>query len=212
MKLKKILLVAILALFTLVAAVGCDAQDLFLNQVIRETSNLDSTTEAYASKTITEADGGVTALSLSYNEPTIITLSDDSNDFVRFNDLRLELIDLHDQLINVRESIKTKFNSIRTSASTLKEINYVILDDDKTIIKDKISVLKDIKSDLIETRGTAYQRIYDLRGTYTRENLSNIITVFEEVIEVLNYRLELFNQGLLELEIINTILLDYLEE
>ncbi len=212
MKLKKILLVAILALFTLVAAVGCDAQDLFLNQVIRETSNLDSTTEAYASKTITEADGGVTALSLSYNEPTIITLSDDSNDFVRLNDLRLELIDLHDQLINVRESIKTKFNSIRTSASTLKEINYVILDDDKTIIKDKISVLKDIKSDLIETRGTAYQRIYDLRGTYTRENLSNIITVFEEVIEVLNYRLELFNQGLLELEIIDTILLDYLEE
>ncbi|XFA99298.1 hypothetical protein ACAG96_01655 [Candidatus Izemoplasma sp. B36] len=212
MKPKKLLLVAMLALFTLVAAVGCDAQDLFLNQVIRETSNLDSTTETYASKTITEEDGGVTALALSYNEPIVITLSEDTNDLIRLNELRLEVIDLRDQLIDVRESISSVFNSIRTSASSLKELNYVILEDDKTIIQDEISLLKEIKSDLQETSGTAYQRIYDLRGTYTRENLSNIITVFEEVIDVLNVRLELFNQGLLELEVIDTILLDYLEE
>lgn len=68
-----------------------------------------------------------------------------------------------------------------------------------------------MRQDLLDTRGDAYQRLYDLRGTYTRDNLPNIITTYQEVIEVLKYRLETFKEANILLEDSISLLNDYLE-
>lgn len=213
MKLKKYLLVALLAVLTLFVAVGCDSQNSILDDFLQVSQDVDSATEQYASKDLTEEDT-VEALALSDNDYRIMTLSDDQEptDLQRFNELRLEIKALHDQLVEVRGSIRTSYASIRNSVRTFKELGYVVLDDDKEIIREKITLLQGYKASLLETSGDAYQRIYDLRGTYTRENLSNILIVYEEVIEVLEYRLELFNLGLVELEFMDGLVKEYLGE
>ncbi len=211
MKIKKILLLVLVTVFTLFAAISC-SEDLLLNQVLRVTTNINDASIQYTQNALTDEDGGVESLSVLSQEFSIITLSDTTNNFVLFNELRLEIIDLHEQLVSERELLRSHFRDIKDNVTTLKEMSFVLLDDDKTMIRGYIESLRTIKTNLIETKGDAYQRIYDLRGTYTRENLPDIIVVYQEVIEVLNYRLDMFGQAIEQLEDINIILLDYLEE
>jgi len=141
----------------------------------------------------------------------VITLSDTENILVTFNELRLELIEAHETNVGEIETLRAYAESIRTSAESLSELGYVLLEEDIQILRDNITQLKSLRSDLLETSGEAYQRIYDLRGTYTRENLPDIIVVYQEVIEVLNDRLEIFQNANQIMMQIDQILLEYLE-
>ena len=211
MKIKKLLLIALIGVLTLFAAVSC-TEDSFLNEILKITSNMNDTVDDYSKETLSDADGDIQEVAFTEGDYQIITLSDTTNNVVLFNRLRLEIMTYHDLIVEQREMIRTQFQGIREDVGTLKEMNYIILDDDKAMLQERLETLRTIRADLEGTLGQAYQRIYELRGTYTRDNLPDIIVVYQEVIEVLKYRLELFTQARLELENIGLALEDYLEE
>ncbi|XMB72441.1 hypothetical protein RJI07_00720 [Mycoplasmatota bacterium WC30] len=207
MKTTKIIKIAGLAILTLFSAVSCSEYSV-LDNLLRATNNINSVSESYATET---AVGTVEELAFSDINYEVMELSESTNDLILFNELRLELIGLHEQIIEQRDIIRDYRDSIRNSIETIRENQYMILDDDKTIITEHIQNLKSYRDGLLETRGLAYLRIKELRGSYTRENLPDIMIVFGEVKEVLEYRLETLKFAVLDLEIIDVLLLEYLE-
>jgi len=206
---KKILLLTIGILVTFVT-VSC-TENSVLDDLLATTLNLESTAEVYAGDNLTEADGIETELSSSVQEYSVTLLTETlDNPLITFSELRLELIGLHQELLVTREEIHTYAESIRNSIQALKAMNYVLLDEDRDFFLSQIEELKLMRSDLLATKGEAYARIYDLRGTYTRENLPYIISVYEEVKVVLEFRLETLQNSLPIFAGIDNILKEYL--
>lgn len=210
MKIKKLIFVAVISIVSLFAFVSCGEYSV-LNDLLRVTNNFQTASVTITSNALTDADGSASELAFTEEVPPLLKLSETTDQLVEFNELRLEIIRLHEELLLQRESIQTIRASIRSSVEQLKELNYIILEGDKVIIQERIETLKTYRDGLLDTRGLAYQRIYELRGTYSRENLANIIVVYQEVIEVLNYRLDTCEYAVIELQTIDTLLLDYLE-
>lgn len=211
MKTTKFLLLGLLGLLTVFAFVGCSSSDLTLLALERTATTIEQTSVDYTKNTLTDKDNTSIELSFSFDEPVAMNLAEVENPLMTFNTLRLEIIQLHEQLISERESIRAYAESIRASVSTLREQNYVLLEDDRAQIRSDIDQLKALRQTVMDTAGQAYQRIYDLRGSYTRENLPEINQVFTEVIDVLNIRLQAFQSANLLLANIDQILMDYLE-
>ncbi len=207
MKTNKLFLVAALLVLTLFTAVSCTEYSV-LDSLLKATSNIDNVTNSYDSETI---DDNVQVLAFSETEYEVKKLAESTSDLVIFNELRLELINLHEQILEQRYLLVNGRDSIRSSVETIKTNQYIVLDGDKTIITEHIQNLKLYRDGLLETKGLAYLRIHELKGTYTRENLPDIIIVFEEVIEILEYRLDTLKLAVFDLDIIDVLLLDYLE-
>jgi len=210
MKLSKILMIVFLGVVTLFATVSC-AETNVLNTLLRTTTTFKDTSITYSSNSLETEDGVATKLQYEMSDSNLMLLSDTQSDLITFNELRLQIIDLHEQIVSERESIKETATSIRETVQTLKDMNYVLLEDDITTLKTNVADLKTMRQSLIDTKGDAYQRIYDLRGSYTRENLPNIITTYQEVIEVLEYRLSVFQDAKIILQNAESLLNDYLE-
>ena len=211
MKIRKLFLLAFITAFTLFAAVSCDSSSV-LNDILRAGSNFNVSAANYIQSTLEAEDGGTETLYFSDGNYQVIQLSDTDNTLRTFNELRLEVVSIHEALVIERELIYNNYMSIKASVSSLKELNFIVLEDDTDVIREKILNIKSIREEVLETKGDAYQRIYDLRGTYTRDNLESIIVVYQEVIEVLEYRLEVFKLGIVDLVFIDNLLLEYLEE
>jgi len=188
MKTIKRITVATLMLLIMFAFVGCTESNV-LDSLIKATGDMETVAVEYSADTLTANDGLVVETAYSVNEYQVVLLADTENLLITFNELRLELIALHEEIVGVREEIRTYAESIRASVETLKEMEYVLLEDDKAFILEQIDILKAMREDILATRGEAYQRIYDLRGTYSRENLADIIIVYQEDKEVLEFRL-----------------------
>ncbi|MBN2540498.1 MAG: hypothetical protein JXB08_03115 [Bacilli bacterium] len=210
MKTTKIVLLGFLAIMTLFAAVSCTEQTI-LDQFLKAANQMETTSVVYTSDSLTEEDGVSSAVSYKEDGTSIITLSETTNDLITFNELRLDILDLHDQIVLQREGIRALTESIREEINTLKDAGYVLLEDDRATLQTAIDNLTELKNLLLATQGEAYQRIYDLRGSYTRENLPQIITVYTEVIEVLQYRYELLQSATEILQNAELLIGDYLE-
>ncbi len=206
---KRFLLVA-LGFLTLFMTVSCTENNT-LDSFIAELNSFNDSEIISNDNSLESNDGFINVLSFKETASPVIELSDTQNDLITFNELRLQVIDLHDQIAIEKEKIKDTSSNIREIVSILKEKNYILLEEDITILRNNITELKTMRQDLLDTRGDAYQRIYDLRGSYTRDNLPNIITVYQEVIEVLEYRLETFKEANILLEDSMSLLNDYLE-
>ena len=211
MKTKKLFLLAFLTAFTLFATVSCSSSSI-LNDILKVGSDFRVSAVNYSSNTLESEDGGTETLYYLDGDYQVMVLSDTDNTLRTFNELRLEIISIHETLVIERELIYNNYMSIKTSVSSLKELNFIVLEDDTEIIRSKIQNIRSIKEEILETEGDAYQRIYDLRGTYTRDNLESIIVVYQEVLEALDDRLEAFRLGNVDLEFIDNLLLEYLEE
>ncbi|MCK4551821.1 MAG: hypothetical protein KAU02_02805 [Tenericutes bacterium] len=211
MKIKKLVLLVFLTAFTLFATVSCNSSSI-LNDILRVGNDFKVSAVDYSSSTLESEDGGTETIYYSDNDYQVMILSDTDNTLRTFNELRLEIISIHETLVIERELIYNNYMSIKDSVSSLKELNFIVLEDDTEVIRSRIQNIKSIREEVLETKGEAYQRIYDLRGTYTRDNLESIIVVYQEVIEVLEYRLEAFRLGIVDLEFIDNLLLEYLEE
>lgn len=210
MKSKKLLLTLLLGVFTLFAFVSCAEDTSLLNNLLKATEQVTQVTNTYDS-TENESAIEVKALSLTLTENQFIPLADSTdNELVRFNELRLELLEIHGDILDERDAILILVESIQNSVAMLKDKEYILLEGDEDIIKAYIVSLNELRQDLLDTEGQAYQRISDLKGTYTRENLSNINTVFEAVSDVLTYRLDTVQEAKIIFESINQLLLDYL--
>jgi len=208
MKATKLLLITIIGILTLFLTVSCTEENI-LDSFEKEVSIFNDT--SYTFNSLDPSIESINELSYQKNSSPILKLSDTENELIVFNELRLEVIDLHDQIVLERDKIKDSVQDSREIISVLKEKNYVLLEEDVTILRSNITELKTMRRNLLNTRGDAYQRLYDLRGTYTRDNLTDIISTYQEVIEVLKYRLETFKNANILLQDSKDLLNDYLE-
>ncbi len=217
MKITKIIAIALLSILTVFATVGC-TDSYILDNFLRVTDNMKNASVTYTESSLAEEEttievvmepSGYQVETLGYHEA--IELTEVTDDLTQFNELRLEIIALHDELILVRDQIQSLAESIRISVETIQKMGYVLLPGDKEILQEDIQTIKEFKAQLLETKGMAYQRIYDLQGSYTRDNLAVINQTFIEVIEVLEYRLEVLAQATEILEKADLLLKDYWE-
>ena len=74
-------------------------------------------------------------------EYSIVQLSETSSDLIAFQELRLEILDLHDQIVVQREAIQALMDSIRTQAQAIKDAGYVLLEDDMATLQQAIDVV-----------------------------------------------------------------------
>ncbi len=210
MKLNKILLVAFVSVISLFAFVSCTDNNSVLNDLLSATNKLETVSDSYMS-TESETINQIQDLSYANSNGYLMELSETESELSIFIDLRFQLIDIHQEILDQRLIIKDLRESIRDSVITLKDGNYMLLDDDKDSIRISIDTLKTYRLNLLDTQGQAYARIYELRGTYIRDNLSNINQVFTEVLEVLEYRLVILENAIEDLTSIDGLLLEYLE-
>ena len=210
MKLNKILLVAFVSVISLFAFVSCTDNNSVLNDLLSATNKLETVSDSYMS-TESETINQIQDLSYANSNGYLMELSETESELSIFIDLRFQLIDIHQEILDQRLIIKDLRESIRDSVITLKDGNYMLLDDDKDSIRTSIDTLKTYRLNLLDTQGQAYARIYELRGTYTRDNLGNINQVFTEVLEVLEYRLVILQSAIVDLMSIDGLLLEYLE-
>ena len=209
MKLNKILLVAFVSFMSLFAFVSCTDNSV-LNDLLSATDKLETVSDSYMS-TESETINQIQDLSYTNSNGYLMELSETESELSIFIDLRFQLIEIHQEILDQRLIIKDLRESIRESVVTLKDGNYMLLDDDKDSIRISIDTLKTYRLNLLDTQGQAYARIYELRGTYIRDNLSNINQVFTEVLEVLEYRLVILENAIEDLTSIDGLLLEYLE-
>jgi hypothetical protein len=211
MKKGKIVLTLLVSIIALFVFVGCTESSSLMNSLIQTSENFGTISYSYDSSE-NESINNVELTALSETEYFKMELSDEGpSDLVVFNEKRLELIAIHQDILSEIEAIRIIVDSIKTKAETIRDNDYILLEGDKDIVKGNIENLIEYRDGLQETRGQAYLRISNLQGSYTRENLPEILLVFDEVYNVLEYRLETLRLGIQELEKIDKILSDYME-
>lgn len=207
MKKSNLVLTLLLLVLTVFMFVSCDTNSTFMSSIINQADNFNTVSESYDTNQNNNIENiqlsAVTNISYSPEELT------DTENLIGFNEGRLELISIHEEILIEVETIKTLFDSIKTKANSIKEKEYVLIEEDKDIITGNLSTLKDYKDGLLETRGEAYKRLFEQE--YTRDNLEEILVMFDEVQDVLEYRLDTLRLAIIELENIDNILSDYME-
>lgn len=206
LKTKKIVLSVLMIVLTMIAFVGCDEVSL-LNRLDDATKGIDTVSSPYSDVNL---DDNLIPLALSEDTISVKTLSEDLP-LVTFNTLRSDLLNVHMQILETRESLVALRTSIAEKVSYLKDNEYILLEEDKVIIRRDIESLRQMRTDLWDTRGEAYQRIYDLRGQYTRENLDMINETFSEVLTVLETRLDILQEAVIVMQNIDNLLSEYME-
>ncbi len=210
---KRLSVLGLLALLGF-AFVGCGEYSVLdtLNNVTASVSS--------ASQTMSDFDESVMnydVQAMSYNPQNqqIMFLSDTEDnvrtDLQTFIELRKEVIALHADIMTERTDILASRIQIKDAVSYIKTNQIMLLEDDKATIQNTITDLRTLRDDLLATKGEAYQRLIDLKGSYTRDNLPEINQVYSEVITVLQARLVMFQQANDDFSLILNLLNDYTE-
>jgi len=121
------------------------------------------------------------------------------------------IVDVHFEIVDERDQTRLAFETLRSSIALARENQIVLSEDDRAQVDTWISELKDIRGELQATIGLAYAQMRDLRGTYTMENLDTILSTHQDVLDVLNLRLEKIQRTHEILTSANDLLLTYLE-
>lgn len=211
MKTNKIILTLSLLFLTVFGLAACDSHSDIFSEVLAATNQIDSVSVAYQSNDVEKT---VSEMSSSETIYAVQTLSEteevpEVNQFILFNQLRSGLIETHETIVDSVEAFREVESTIRNNIQILREKGYDILEGDKELIRGYIVTLKSYYNDLMATKGTGYKVLYELE--YTRENLTVVNETFVEVQEVFDYRLEVVENGILVLEEINSLILDYME-
>lgn len=206
---KKLSLLAVVILAVL-AFVGCGEYSV-LNELTYVTNNMDRASKSLTSFDETSMDNNL--VKLSYSGDSKVMLLSDTTDkpLQNFINLSKQIIDLHSQILLTRTDFIALRIQIKDAVDYIKTNQIMLLDDNKASIQTSIQNLKDLRQNLLDTKGQAYQKIVDLRGTYSSENLPEINQTYLDVIPVLEGRLNMFQQANTELQNIYNILNDYTE-
>lgn len=123
MKTTKLLLLTVLGILTLFITVSCTEENV-LDSFEKEVSVFNDT--SYTTNSLDPSIESINELGYYENISPILKLSDTENELIIFNELRLEVIDLHEQIITERDKIKDSTQNIREIISILKEKLYLI--------------------------------------------------------------------------------------
>jgi hypothetical protein len=150
--------------------------------------------------------GQIELLNLS-NEENVETTK-----FERFLELKEALLEAHDLLSLKRETFKENRQLIQDQRSSMRDNQLRPSYEDGITLWTNYHALLDIKDQFEETKGEGYQKLKDLKGYYSLENIDLIIMTYEEVLEVLTFRQGLYDQAIMILIDSATLYQKYLEE
>ncbi len=211
----RIIVISFLAI-TLSLLIGCTTNDslsefsLMLDQTITSTSLIDDVSEEDLSET------SVDNLSvLSFENETVYQLSVDLTVSEKIDAIRLfhaDIVNTQLQLNVIRDEAKITLETIKTTIASIKSEGIVLNDSDIELLKNWLTELRVIKLGFQSTIGDAYAKMRDLRGLYDLEHIDLIYTTFEEVLTVLEYRLDLATTLQTIMNEANEILESYLIE
>jgi hypothetical protein len=145
-------------------------------------------------------DDSTDASVLSYSINEVEEVFDDSNQYETF-------LTLHQSLILTHQSIRSQFVVFHTLRTEIKEVRYSFRENNiKLSREDKINLwtkyheLLDLRDLFKLTADQGYQQLEELIGLYDAEHIDLVISTYEDVLQVLMYRLDILNQGISILE------------
>ncbi len=150
-------------------------------------------------------------LLLELNEFETFETDSTSQDIITFRELRKTLRETHLVLQEKRAEFKLNKDALSLILTTLEENETEFNQEDKEAIRAIVIDSRRIRTDFQETSGYVYKRLIDLRGSYNRENLLQIIEVFTDVIDNMNIRIDLYDFAIENQITVLTILEEYLE-
>lgn len=202
MKLFKALSVVTLLMITFVL-VGCTSNSV-LDSLTRSVEGVDQSVGQRELQEIVELSNP------TLSNGNVIQLSDNTL-IQEFRILRIQLMESHVDLQTERLVFGENRLLLQTQIQSFKELELELSEADRDVIIEKINALKSYRQALLETKGEAYLRIYQLRGQYNVDNLEEINQTFTEVNEVLITRKNIFISVNQEMSSIINILNQYLE-
>jgi hypothetical protein len=150
------------------------------------------------------SSGEIELLNLSTNEVT------DETKFQKFLELQETLFEAHETLAAQRETFKENRLIIQDLRTSMRENSLRPSYEDGITLWTNYHTLLNLKDSFAATQGEGYQKLKDLKGFYDLEHIDLIIQTYEEVLEVLTLRQNLFNQGIIILEESITLYQTYL--
>lgn len=213
--LKTILLFSIMFLFSLALMACSETNGLILleraaSQNIEVSDSLDEVDDSDLS------DAALDDLGVELSSSSIMNLSMDEDltpyeKIVEIRRLHTLVVEIHFDIVDERDQTRIAFETLRTSIASAREYSIILSDEDKVQVEQWVTELKEIRTELQATIGLAYAQMRDLRGTYTLENIDHILSTHQEVLDVLNLRLEKIQRTHEILTATNDLLLTYLE-
>lgn len=112
-------------------------------------------------------------------------------------------LNLHNDLILKHQVLKEKYATLKSTRGLLtsqrqafRELNVRLNREDGVTLWNYYNDLLDLKDAHEDTNGLAYQRLADLKGLYSAENIDLIIQTYQEVLVVLNNREVIVDQAI----------------
>ncbi|HAX02475.1 MAG: hypothetical protein A2Y45_04260 [Tenericutes bacterium GWC2_34_14] len=133
---------------------------------------------------------------LSYTNSELVETFEETDSLEVFLSLHNELILKHQELKEKYSMLKTTRESLTSERQAFRALNVRLTREDGVILWTQYNDLLDLKDAHEETNGLAYQRLVDLKGLYTKENIDLIIQTYQEVLTVLNEREVLVDQAI----------------
>jgi hypothetical protein len=177
-----------LVLFGITAA-GCAAADglnafqRMVNQSVEAADTLDDV----EAEDMTESVGTLAeplAFSLMEAEMT------NAEKIAALRQARTAIRSTHDLIVAQRLSLKIAFGDLKLSITAFREAGLTLSDAEKTQLDLLKAELRTINETLRGTIGKAFARMRDLRGQYTLENIDMLLQTHQEVLAILEIRLE----------------------
>ncbi|MBU0997820.1 MAG: hypothetical protein KKE16_07240 [Firmicutes bacterium] len=213
--LKTILLFSIMFLFSFALMACSETNGLILleraaSQSIEVSDSLDEVDDSDLS------DAAIDDLGVELSSSSIMNLSlnEDLTPYEKIVEIRrlhTLIVEIHFDIVDERDQTRIAFETLRTSIASARENSIILSDEDKVQVEQWVTELKEIRTELQATIGLAYAQMRDLRGTYTLENLDHILSTHQDVLDVLNLRLEKIQRTHEILAAANDLLLTYLE-
>jgi hypothetical protein len=141
-----------------------------------------------------ETQSSIQALSMGVSEIEETNLDQDKLEI--FMNLHDELLTAHQMLVEKHQAFKSLREEIQRVRTNFRELGVRLNREDGVTLWYYYNDLLDLKEGFEDTYGLAYKRLADLKGSYTIENAELIIQTFEEVLVVLNSRIDMLNQGI----------------
>lgn len=162
------------------------------------------------------SDAAIDDLGVELSSSSIMNLSlnEDLTPYEKIVEIRrlhTLIVEIHFDIVDERDQTRIAFETLRTSIASARENSIILSDEDKVQVEQWVTELKEIRTELQATIGLAYAQMRDLRGTYTLENLDHILSTHQDVLDVLNLRLEKIQRTHEILAAANDLLLTYLE-
>lgn len=181
-----------------------------VSQSIAVSDSLDTIDENDLSETL------LTDLSYTEYNPVYqkLSIGENATVFEKIQEVRSlhqAIVSIHAQNISDVYENKIKVATLKQSIDDFHRQSYHLSDEEITQLSAWKTELQSIKDTLQETIGKVYVPMRNLRGTYSTENLDNILAIYNDVLSELQTRQDCLQRISEIIENANQLISNYLE-